>query len=106
MVHSSAKVVATIGGKWKLQPAAKRHCRHTRRTTPYFQTDKALDEHSRSPLKPGLTRTRQPRRPTQRSRPSRPSPARHPLASRLVMMWHTHEQRLLTPEESPTMEQA
>ena len=22
------------------------------------------------------------------------------------MMWHTHEQRLLTPEESPTMEQA
>ena len=101
MVHSSAKAAASIGGKWELHPSAKRHCLRTRRTRPYPRTDEII-QHSRSPLTAGGL-ARSPSRPMQKSRPSS---ARHPLAHRLVMMWHTHEHRVLAPEESPTMEHA
>ena len=101
MVHSSAKAAASIGGKWELHPSPKRHCLRTRRTRPYPQTDEIF-QHARSPLKAGGL-ARSPNRPTHKSRPSS---SRHPLAHRLVMMWHTHEHRVLAPEESPTMEHA
>ena len=101
MVHSSAKAAASIRDKWELHPSPKRHCLRTRRTRPYPQTDEII-QHSRSPLTSGGL-ARSPNRPTQKSRPSS---SRHPLAHRLVMMWHTHEHRVLAPEESPTMEHA
>lgn len=89
--------VVDIEDEFELQHAAKRHCRHQQNNS---QSEEGLDGPS-SDVKLGLEARRQ---TSPIPRPSSPSP-RHPLAGRLVMMWHTHEHRLLAQEESPTIEE-